>query len=201
VTQIPKRLRYEVLRRDNFTCRYCGASAPEAKLTVDAVTPEVLGGSHRDPANLVTACDPCNSGKTSSTPDAPLVADVQQDALRWAQAREIATQGMVTEFWIRQEYVSEFDQAWRSWHAVAGGEEIPRDADWEASVAHWYAIGVPAEMLETAIRAAMNNPKVIHENRWRYFCGIVWNIARELDSTTEAVARVRAAREEGVTGA
>ena len=27
---VSKRLRYEILRRDNHTCRYCGASAPDA---------------------------------------------------------------------------------------------------------------------------------------------------------------------------
>ena len=36
---VSKRTRYEVLRRDNHACRYCGASAPDAKLTVDHVLP------------------------------------------------------------------------------------------------------------------------------------------------------------------
>ena len=65
---ISRRLRYEVLRRDSYTCRYCGAKAPDVKLNVDAVVPEALGGSHKDPSNLTTACEACNSGKTSSKP-------------------------------------------------------------------------------------------------------------------------------------
>lgn len=32
---VSKRLRYEVLRRDSHTCRYCGGAAPDVKLTVD----------------------------------------------------------------------------------------------------------------------------------------------------------------------
>ena len=36
---VSKRLRYEVLRRDNHTCRYCGAQAPDVKLTVDNMAP------------------------------------------------------------------------------------------------------------------------------------------------------------------
>ena len=48
--------RHQLLRRDNHACRYCGRSAPEVPLTVDAVVPEALGGSHKDPANLVAAC-------------------------------------------------------------------------------------------------------------------------------------------------
>jgi len=29
---VSKRLRFEILRRDDHACRYCGATAPEAKL-------------------------------------------------------------------------------------------------------------------------------------------------------------------------
>ena len=39
---LSKRLRYEILRRDNHTCRYCGASAPDVTLTVDHVVPCLL---------------------------------------------------------------------------------------------------------------------------------------------------------------
>lgn len=56
---VSKRIRFEVLRRDNYTCRYCGGSAPDVKLTVDHVMPVALG----DPTNLVTACKDCNAGK------------------------------------------------------------------------------------------------------------------------------------------
>lgn len=55
---VSKRTRFEVLRRDNHTCRYCGQAAPDVKLTVDHVTPVALGGTD-DPANLVTACAEC----------------------------------------------------------------------------------------------------------------------------------------------
>src|SRR5438045_4098958 len=68
---ISKRLRYEILRRDNHACRYCGATAPDTPLTVDHVVPTALGGGD-DPTNLVTACADCNGGKTSTTPGAEL---------------------------------------------------------------------------------------------------------------------------------
>lgn len=92
---VSKRLRYEVLRRDNHACRYCGAAAPDAKLHVDHVIPQSLGGPDH-PTNLVTACTDCNAGKTSSMPGAATVADVDQDAFRQAvagrktQARELS---------------------------------------------------------------------------------------------------------------
>lgn len=80
---VSKRLRYEILRRDNHACRYCGATAPEAKLAVDHVIPQSLGGSDK-PTNLVTSCVDCNAGKTSSMPGADTVADVEQETFRQA---------------------------------------------------------------------------------------------------------------------
>ena len=80
---VSKRLRYEILRRDNHACRYCGAAAPAVKLNVDHVIPQALGGSDK-PDNLVTACADCNAGKTSSMPNAMTVTDVAQDSFRRA---------------------------------------------------------------------------------------------------------------------
>jgi hypothetical protein len=80
---VGQRLRYEILRRDNHACRYCGATAPTVKLNVDHVIPTSLGGSDK-PDNLVTACADCNGGKTSSMPNAMTVEDVSRDAFRQA---------------------------------------------------------------------------------------------------------------------
>lgn len=88
---VSKRLRYEVLRRDNHTCRYCGAAAPDVKLTVDHIVPETLGGTD-EASNLVAACQDCNAGKSSSTADAALVEDVDQDAMRWSNAMKRAAE-------------------------------------------------------------------------------------------------------------
>lgn len=59
---ISKRLRFEILKRDEFTCQYCGACAPGVWLHVDHVVPLSAGGGNHDD-NLVSACDECNLGK------------------------------------------------------------------------------------------------------------------------------------------
>ena len=82
---VSKRLRYEVLRRDNHTCRYCGASAPDVELHVDHVVPSSLGGPD-EPSNLVASCEACNAGKSSVSADDGIVEDVREDALRWSNA-------------------------------------------------------------------------------------------------------------------
>jgi len=57
--------KFEVLQRDNFTCQYCGRSAPEVKLEVDHIKPRALGGRDSK-SNLVTCCQSCNRGKGRS---------------------------------------------------------------------------------------------------------------------------------------
>lgn len=93
---VSQRLRYEILRRDNHACRYCGATAPNVKLNVDHVIPTSLGGSDK-PDNLVTACADCNGGKTSSMPNAMPVADVKQETFR--QAKELRDRALSDHLW------------------------------------------------------------------------------------------------------
>lgn len=58
------RLRFSVLARDGFRCRYCGRSSQEdgVKLLVDQIVPGSKGGTN-EPSNLVTCCADCNHGK------------------------------------------------------------------------------------------------------------------------------------------
>lgn len=61
-TAIPKRVRFEVFKRDSFTCQYCGAKAPGVILQCDHIHP-VAGGGGNDILNLLTSCRDCNGGK------------------------------------------------------------------------------------------------------------------------------------------
>lgn len=62
----------EILRRDEYTCQYCGAKP--RFLTIDHVVPRHMGGNHSW-ENLVAACMPCNrrkGGKTLENANMPL---------------------------------------------------------------------------------------------------------------------------------
>lgn len=59
---ISKKLRFEVFKRDNFTCQYCGRMAPNVVLEVDHINP-VSNGGENDIMNLITSCVDCNRGK------------------------------------------------------------------------------------------------------------------------------------------
>jgi hypothetical protein len=75
---LPLSVRFTVLRRDNYTCRYCGAKAPFVSLQVDHVTPWAMQGAS-DLSNLVTACKECNLGKSSRTAELQSL-QLQEDA-------------------------------------------------------------------------------------------------------------------------
>lgn len=59
---VGKKLRFEVFKRDSFTCQYCGSKAPDVILNVDHLNPVSKGGDN-DILNLITSCGDCNSGK------------------------------------------------------------------------------------------------------------------------------------------
>ena len=59
---LPRTLRFRILHRDSFACRYCGARAPDVTLHVDHVVAVCRGGTD-DEDNLVAACEACNLGK------------------------------------------------------------------------------------------------------------------------------------------
>ena len=82
---IPLKLRYQALRRDGYACRYCGARAPQAVLVVDHVLPVALSG-RTELENLITACDPCNTGKSDATPESWLVEEVKRATAEWLAA-------------------------------------------------------------------------------------------------------------------
>ena len=180
---ISKRLRYEVLRRDNHACRYCGRSAPEVPLTVDHVVPVALGGSD-DPSNLVTACRDCNSGKSASAPDAPIVDGVVDDALRWASAMQQAAVAALADLDRRIELRERFHSRWNDWKA--GERTMPLPGGWQSSVDNLLAAGLPIDLLRECIDIAMGAPKVLDDNRFRYMCGVAWNRVADIQEAARS---------------
>lgn len=65
---LSKKIRFEVFKRDSFSCQYCGAKAPDVILHVDHIDPVSKGGGN-EIINLITSCVECNSGKGARTLD------------------------------------------------------------------------------------------------------------------------------------
>lgn len=162
---VTKRTRYEVLRRDNHTCRYCGATAPDAEITVDHVVPKSLGGGD-DPSNLVAACRDCNSGKASASPEDVFVANVSDEALAVVAAMERRAADRATQVRKMRDVVIEVHNRW-IW------EQTPDD--FYDTVARFYELGLDGVILNHTMDRACN-PDVRRTVRhtWLWFCKVCW---------------------------
>lgn len=176
---VSRSLRFQILRRDGHKCRYCGVAAPDAKLTVDHVIPEALGGTD-DPSNLVTACDKCNGGKSATPPDAAHVAQVADDAIRWAEALKVAAAKALGVSSARQREHAEFDEIWNDWTCGEDKAPVPRMPNWASSIDQFLAAGLPMPILLECLDIAMRNSKVKPIDTFRYMCGIAWRRVSEI---------------------
>lgn len=176
---VTKRLRFEILRRDNHTCQSCGAKPSDAELVVDHVIPVALGGSD-EPANLQTLCAPCNSGKSATPPDAATVSRVANDAARWAQAMQAAASQLEGAQTIRASWRAAFDDRWLSWSQ--GRPPLPRPMGWERSVDAFAKAGLPLSVLLECVDIAMSARQVKADAVFRYACGAAWKEVKKLQT-------------------
>jgi hypothetical protein len=83
---LSKKIRFEVFKRDAFTCQYCGRKAPDVLLVIDHIEPVAKGGKNNI-LNLVTSCRDCNAGKSDRQLDDTTVLDKQRRQLAELQER------------------------------------------------------------------------------------------------------------------
>ncbi len=158
---VSKRLRFEVLKRDGYACRYCHAT--DNPLTIDHVVPVALGGTD-EPDNLVAACRDCNAGKSSTPSDAETVASVAEDAVRWAKAMQEATRQdearRQQEYELDDKIAEILDERWHWW--------VPEN--WAQSVRAWLAAGLTLEDFAYAVEVASDKRGI--DSRFRYLMGV-----------------------------
>lgn len=150
---LSKKLRFEVFKRDKFTCQYCGAKAPDVVLHVDHVHPVFEGGDN-DILNLLTACVGCNAGKGKRKLDDNAVLEKQRAQLEELSERREQLEMMLQ--WreglgdLRQ---AEIDAVAAAFAALSDGYELNevgrRDADkWIEE----FGLRDTLDALETAFR-------------------------------------------------
>lgn len=179
---VSRSLRFQILRRDNNTCTYCGRTPPEVKLAVDHVVPEALGGSD-DPSNLTTACEDCNGGKAATPADASKVAAVAEDAQRWAAAQAFVIADITSTIALRADEYARFDRAWREIGSPF------RPVNWRHTVDQIRDTGLPMAILIYCVERAGDQARVQEGEKFRYMCGIAWSRIREMRE--KVTARVR----------
>lgn len=178
---INKRLRFEILKRDGFKCKYCRNH--EVLLTVDHVTPKSLGGTDTTD-NLVACCDDCNSGKTSTLPGGATVGDVDEDLIRWTRAMKRATAAAREQYEEMERYLAAFKAEWNRWHCTADKNPVPLPTNWGGFVDQFCVDGLPSWMWGNIVRRAMSAEA--HGDRFKYACGIARSKTVELQRRARA---------------
>lgn len=179
---LSKSLRFEVLRRDGFTCTYCGRKPPTVELHVDHVTPTALGGLDV-PENLRTACIECNVGKGSTPVDADLVTAVRADAERWAAAIRQASDEMSAK---SEDTLAWFAETWNAWRD-ADGNAVPLPHDWKRSIRRWRDLGLPKSIITEMVTVAMARSHIPTRDIFNYFAGCCW---RQITVMQERAAQI-----------
>lgn len=179
---VSKRLRFEVFKRDDHTCQYCGRSAPEVVLQVDHIQPTSLGGENK-PANLITACRDCNAGKGSSTPDAPRIEAPSVDGLRWARAIEEAAADHRRYREAEQEAIAAFRYHW---------PVTTCPDDHEATIRKFVRLGLDAADIVHVLEQANKRATGGLRHTWLYFCKVCWSEVRRIRERAQETLRLEA---------
>ena len=179
-TQVPKRLRFEVFKRDQFTCRYCGRKPPAVILHADHVLPICLGGVTAI-GNLVASCADCNlgkSGKPLSDVTIALKPEEERERFEQMKAYEEFLDEQVT---VRLGWAKELLEYWCC--EKEGQKEDPYAVDLKVdkAVKQFLRYLVKSEVRE-AIDIAFERQRMSEYARFKFFCGICWRKIKQKES-------------------
>lgn len=163
------RTRFEIFKRDNFTCRYCSRTTPDVVLEIDHVVPVAEGGSD-DPMNLVTACWQCNSGKSDVPLSQAITGEDPHDRaiLLLEKQRQLREYDQVlADMLAIREYDAQELLDW--WCVEAGVESVPRNQfAWLVNQLQH----VPTTLIREAMMLAIGRDMT---RDWRYVMVVVRN--------------------------
>ena len=172
---ISTRTRFEIFKRDQFTCQYCGAKPPAVILHVDHIIAVANGGAN-DTGNLTTACQRCNLGK-SAVPLSSVPKSLEDAAL---EADEMRCQVEAYAEMLADAREAEEGQCWNVAEVIQPGASDGWSTDKFKGVKQFIRkIGYPQTLEAAHIAADAKSPG---NQRFRYFCGICWNRVRDAES-------------------
>ncbi len=174
------RTRFEVFKRDNFTCQYCGRTPPAVILHIDHIVPVSKGGGN-DQLNLITACFECNLGKSNkplSQVIAPISDQMEKEIERKKQIEAF------NKFLMKRRKETDSDVTELGWYWCNFFKE--KKNHWEFGTTRIATIKrfltfIPKATIMESMDIAMSRVPVIRDNdesTFKYFCGICWKKIR-----------------------
>lgn len=169
---VSKRTRFEVFKRDGFSCQYCGRTPPTVTLEVDHIIAIANGGEDRRD-NLISACFDCNRGKS----DVPLAAVPESLATRMEERRERAAQiKSYNKFLnkLRDQESADVRELGHYWfNKVYEEKNAWVFCEEQAGSIRTFLKHLTVAEIKTAIDIAYAAPR-IKGTIFKYFCGVCW---------------------------
>lgn len=167
---VSKKQRFEVFKRDKFTCQYCGSRLPEVVLECDHIDPKSKGGTDVY-SNLVTSCFACNRGKSDRE-----LGDSDCENVQMMQLESIAQLTAFNAMLIESQAERKAQHEW-VYEAVQSNLNVHlEDKDKRSIDTFVRRIGIEVVLEASEIagsRCFSPYPT------WRYFCGICWRRIKE----------------------
>lgn len=171
---LSKKMRFEIFKRDGFTCQYCGATPPEAVLHVDHIVAVAAGGGN-DQDNLITACLDCNLGKGAR--DLKAAPQSFSDKAAEVAEREEQLRGYQEILRAKRERIEA--EAWKVAEIVDGDVRFKGSTrrDWFQSIKRFIE-QLGFESVLDAAEIARARYTFGGKTTFLYFCGICWKRIR-----------------------
>lgn len=176
---ISKKVRFDIFKRDSFTCQYCGATPPKVVLHIDHIHPVAEGGTN-DIDNLVTACSCCNLGKSAT-----LLSDIPKtlkDKAAEVSEREAQMRGYNEILRLKAERIE--DESWEVAAAYEGKDSVDSYNRQNLLSIKRFLEKIPLQEVLNAAEIARSSRINNESRRFKYFCGVCWSKIRGEDHGT-----------------
>lgn len=177
---LSKKTRFDVFKRDAFTCQYCGRKPPQVVLQVDHVVPVAEGGDN-EIVNLLTSCEDCNRGKgarkLSSSPQSREEV-VAREAERMEQTKAINAMLRKIQRAIDHD-ISSLESRWISF--FRSHHETPLHESDRVTLKTFLS-KLPVEHVHEAMDIAFrfsDYRRADEDSAWKYMCGVCWRWIKE----------------------
>lgn len=169
---LSKKTRFQVFKRDEFRCCYCGQCPPNVVLEIDHIIAVANGGTNQID-NLITSCFDCNRGKG-------------------AESLEIAPPTLTEKIALQQEKMDQIKALDRLLK-----QQRKRDSQQVDEINRVFQMAYPERQLSDSFRLSVSEfinelgvdqcVSAMHKacaktrgptDATKYFCGICWNVIR-----------------------
>lgn len=177
---ISKKIRFNVFKRDRFTCQYCGNKPPNIVLEIDHVIPVSKNGDNSE-LNLLTSCFDCNRGKSNrSLKDIPesIENNLKREVEASNQLKELnkflTKKKRESDKIIKELLIYWFDNFNDSNKLL---QNLSKKRSHSINI---FLKRIPKIKIKEGMDLAISQCEENSEyNLWKYFCGIIWNWIKE----------------------